>query len=58
MSPYQAGFEGVNVKMKVRPSVKPICEKCKVIEALPNAMFQVELPNGHRIIPIFPEKCV
>lgn len=21
----------------------------KVIEALPNAMFQVELPNGHRI---------
>ncbi len=22
----------------------------KVIEALPNAMFQVELPNGHRII--------
>ena len=22
----------------------------KVIEALPNAMFQVELPNGHRMI--------
>ena len=22
----------------------------KVIEALPNAMFQVELPNGHRIL--------
>ena len=22
----------------------------KVIEALPNAMFQVELPNGHRIV--------
>ncbi len=22
----------------------------KVIEALPNAMFQVELPNGHRIM--------
>ena len=21
----------------------------KVVEALPNAMFQVELPNGHRI---------
>lgn len=22
----------------------------KVIEALPNAMFQVELPNGHKIL--------
>lgn len=22
----------------------------KVVEALPNAMFQVELPNGHRIM--------
>ena len=22
----------------------------KVIEALPNAMFEVELPNGHRIL--------
>ncbi len=22
----------------------------KVIEALPNAMFQVELPNGHKIM--------
>ena len=22
----------------------------KVVEALPNAMFQVELPNGHQII--------
>ena len=22
----------------------------KIIEALPNAMFQVELPNGHRIM--------
>ena len=22
----------------------------KVLEALPNAMFQVELPNGHRIM--------
>ncbi|MCL1855511.1 MAG: translation initiation factor IF-1 [Clostridia bacterium] len=22
----------------------------RVIEALPNAMFQVELPNGHRIM--------
>ena len=22
----------------------------KVIEALPNAMFQVELPNGHQIL--------
>ena len=24
--------------------------ECKVIEALPNAMFQVELPNGHQIL--------
>lgn len=24
--------------------------KGKVIEALPNAMFQVELPNGHKIM--------
>ena len=24
--------------------------KGKVIEALPNAMFQVELPNGHQIL--------
>ena len=22
----------------------------KIVEALPNAMFQVELPNGHRIM--------
>lgn len=22
----------------------------KVVEALPNAMFQVELPNGHKIL--------
>ena len=22
----------------------------KVIEALPNAMFQVELPNGHKVL--------
>ena len=24
--------------------------ECTVIEALPNAMFQVELPNGHKIL--------
>ena len=28
----------------------------KVIEALPNAMFQVELPNGHRIMAHIPGK--
>ena len=28
----------------------------KVIEALPNAMFQVELPNGHRIMAHFSGK--
>ena len=57
--------------MKVRPSVKKICEKCKVIrrharpppppppaivlegtilESLPNAMFRVELDNGHKVL--------
>ena len=29
----------------------------KVIEALPNAMFQVELPNGHRIMAHISGKC-
>ena len=24
--------------------------ECTVVEALPNAMFQVELPNGHKIL--------
>ena len=24
--------------------------ECKVVEALPNAMFRVELPNGHQIM--------
>ena len=28
----------------------------KVIEALPNAMFQVELPNGHRIMAHISDK--
>ena len=28
----------------------------KVIEALPNAMFQVELPNGHQIMAPIPGK--
>ena len=28
----------------------------KVIEALPNAMFQVELPNGHRIMALISGK--
>ena len=26
-----------------------------VVEALPNAMFQVELPNGHKILAISSE---
>lgn len=25
-------------------------EDCTVLEALPNAMFRVELPNGHQIL--------
>ena len=45
MSPYQAGFEGVNVKMKVRPSVKPICEKCKVIKRKGRVMIICENPK-------------
>ena len=27
-----------------------------VIETLPNAMFRVELNNGHRVLGIFPVK--
>lgn len=27
-----------------------------VVEALPNAMFQVELPNGHKILAHIPGK--
>ncbi len=49
--------------MKVRPSVKKMCDKCKVIkrkgivkEALPNAQFKVELPNGHVILAVISGK--
>jgi len=26
----------------------------KVVEALPNAMFEVELENGHKVWPTYP----
>lgn len=29
---------------------EPITMEGKVIETLPNAMFRVELPNGHRVL--------
>ena len=29
-----------------------------VLEALPNAMFRVELENGHKILAIFLARCV
>jgi len=28
-----------------------------VLEALPNAMFRVELSNGHVVLAIFPGRC-
>ena len=32
------------------PKEEPITVDGKVIETLPNAMFRVELPNGHRVL--------
>ena len=31
--------------MKVRPSVKPICEKCKIIKRMGNIMVICSNPN-------------
>jgi len=33
------------IKMKVRPSVKPICEKCKIIKRKGNIMVICENPK-------------
>ena len=44
-APFQAGSEGVNDKMKVRPSVKPICEECKVIKRKGRVMVICENPK-------------
>ncbi len=42
--------------MKVRPSVKPICEKCKIIKRKGRVMVICENPkhnaSGYRYIPI------
>ncbi|MEK7475512.1 MAG: translation initiation factor IF-1 [Candidatus Coatesbacteria bacterium] len=32
------------------PKEEPILVEGKVVEALPNAMFRVELDNGHKIL--------
>jgi translation initiation factor IF-1 len=32
------------------PKEEPIIVDGKVLETLPNAMFRVELPNGHRVL--------
>lgn len=32
------------------PKEEPITVDGKVLETLPNAMFRVELPNGHRVL--------
>lgn len=32
------------------PKEEPIMVEGKVVEALPNAMFRVELDNGHKIL--------
>lgn len=32
------------------PKEEPISVEGTVVETLPNAMFRVELPNGHRIL--------
>lgn len=32
------------------PKKEKIAVEGKVVEALPNAMFWVELPNGHRVL--------
>ena len=32
--------------MKVRPSVKKICEKCKIIKRRNNLLMEVQLTNG------------
>ncbi|OGW83453.1 MAG: translation initiation factor IF-1 [Omnitrophica bacterium RIFCSPLOWO2_01_FULL_45_10] len=32
------------------PKEEPITVEGRVLETLPNAMFRVELPNGHRVL--------
>jgi len=32
------------------PKEEPITVEGKVLETLPNAMFRVELPNGHKVL--------
>lgn len=32
------------------PKEEPIQVEGKVLETLPNAMFRVELPNGHKVL--------
>ena len=32
------------------PKEEPITVDGKVLETLPNAMFRVELPNGHKVL--------
>jgi len=32
------------------PKEEPITVEGKILETLPNAMFRVELPNGHRVL--------
>ena len=32
------------------PKEEPITVEGKVVETLPNAMFRVELPNGHKVL--------
>lgn len=46
---YEESFASQNfeevINMKVRPSVKPICEKCKVIRRKGNVMVICENPK-------------
>ena len=45
--PRPGGFECPQVLMAKKDSIRL---QAKVIEALPNAMFRVELENGHKVL--------
>ena len=45
MSPYDLNRKGMVIAMKVRPSVKKICEKCKIIKRKGRVMVICENPK-------------
>ena len=40
----------INRKLEDMPKEEPIIVEGKVLETLPNAMFRVGLPNGHKVL--------